>query len=113
MSNVGSQIIYKQLLQRHGRIRIPMIQRDYAQGRPSEEEVREDFLSALGDALNKSANDPTLPLNLDFIYGSVEGDIETRFLPLDGQQRLTTLFLLHWYLAWKDQQWNEFGLMFH
>ena len=112
MSNVGSQIIYKQLLQRHGRIRIPMIQRDYAQGRPSEEEVREDFLSALGDALNKSANDPTLPLNLDFIYGSVEGDIETRFLPLDGQQRLTTLFLLHWYLAWKDQQWNEFGLMF-
>jgi hypothetical protein len=44
MSNLGSQIIYKQLLQRHGRIRIPMIQRDYAQGRPSEEDVREDFL---------------------------------------------------------------------
>lgn len=112
MSNLGSQIIYKQLLQRHGRIRIPMIQRDYAQGRPSEEEVLEDFLAALGGALNKSADDPTLPLNLDFIYGSVEGDGETRFLPLDGQQRLTTLFLLHWYLAWKDQQWDEFGQMF-
>lgn len=23
----------------------------------------------------------------------------TYFIPLDGQQRLTTLFLLHWYLA--------------
>ncbi len=112
MSNLGSQIIYKQLLQHHGLIRIPMIQRDYAQGRPSEEEVLEDFLNALRDALNKPANDPTLPLNLDFIYGSVEGDDETRFLPLDGQQRLTTLFLLHWYLAWKDQQWDQFSQMF-
>lgn len=112
MSNIGSQIIYKQLLHRHGCIRIPIIQRDYAQGRPSEEDVREDFLNALGDALKKPADEPTLPLNLDFIYGSVEGDDETRFLPLDGQQRLTTLFLLHWYLAWKDQQWGEFGQMF-
>lgn len=36
------------------------------------------------------------PLVLDFVYGSVEGDT---FYPLDGQQRLTTLWLLHWYLA--------------
>lgn len=112
MSELGSQIIYKQLLQRHGLIRIPMIQRDYAQGRPSEEEVLEDFLAALESALKKPADDPTLPLNLDFIYGSVEGKDDTRFLPLDGQQRLTTLFLLHWYLAWKDQKWEDFGLMF-
>jgi len=112
MSTLGSQIIFKQLLQRHGHIRIPMIQRDYAQGRPSEAEVREEFLTALAGALLKPADDPTLPLNLDFIYGSVEGDEETRFMPLDGQQRLTTLFLLHWYLAWKDQRWAEFGKMF-
>jgi hypothetical protein len=100
--SLGNQVIYKQLLERHGRIRVPMIQRDYAQGRPAETEVREEFLKALQDALLKPADDSTLPLNLDFIYGSVEGDGETRFLPLDGQQRLTTLFLLHWYLAWKD-----------
>jgi hypothetical protein len=110
--SLGSQIIYKQLFQRHGRIRIPMIQRDYAQGRPAEIEVREEFLNALEEALQKPANDPTLPLNLDFIYGSVEGDDETRFLPLDGQQRLTTLFLLHWYLAWRDEQWDEFKQLF-
>lgn len=108
----GSQINYKQLLKRHQHIRVPMIQRDYAQGRPAEIEVREEFLRTLKDALVKPANDTSLPLNLDFIYGSVEGDEETRFLPLDGQQRLTTLFLLHWYLAWKDDQWTAFEELF-
>lgn len=104
--------IFKQLVQRHGHIRVPMIQRDYAQGRPAESEVREEFLNTLEEALRKPATDPTLPLNLDFIYGSVEGDQETRFLPLDGQQRLTTLFLLHWYLAWRDNQWPVFEELF-
>lgn len=112
MSAPGSRINYKQLLDRHGRIRIPIIQRDYAQGRPEEAEVREDFLQAIEVALNKPADDPSLPFNLDFIYGSVEGGEETRFLPLDGQQRLTTLFLLHWYLAWKDRNWDTFARLF-
>ena len=48
-------------------------------------------------------------MNLDFIYGSMEGDAEgAYFLPLDGQQRLTTLLLLHWYLAWRDGQLPNF-----
>jgi hypothetical protein len=34
-----------------------------------------------------------------------------RFLPLDGQQRLTTLFLLHWYLAWHDNAIPQFQEM--
>lgn len=110
--SLDSQIIYKQLFQRHKHIRIPLIQRDYAQGRPAEIEVREQFLSTVKEALKKTSNDPTLPLNLDFIYGSVEGREETRFLPLDGQQRLTTLFLLHWYLAWRDEQWDMFTQVF-
>ena len=112
MSTPDSRINYKQLLYRHGRIRIPIIQRDYAQGRPEEVEVRDDFLQAIEVALNKPADDPSLPFNLDFIYGSVEGGEETRFLPLDGQQRLTTLFLLHWYLAWKDRKWEIFTRLF-
>ena len=112
MSAPDNRINYKQLLDRHGRIRIPIIQRDYAQGRPEEAEVRDDFLQAIEVALNKPADDPSLPFNLDFIYGSVEGGEETRFLPLDGQQRLTTLFLLHWYLAWKDRKWEIFTRLF-
>ncbi|MEJ5200856.1 MAG: DUF262 domain-containing protein, partial [Anaerolineales bacterium] len=111
--NHKSQIIYKQLLDHHGHIQIPMIQRDFAQGRPTESTVRDLFLIALDDALRKPVDDPTLPLNLDFIYGSVEmAQGETRFLPLDGQQRLTTLFLLHWYLAWRDERWADFEAMF-
>ena len=112
MSDSGSQITYRQLLKRHEHIRIPLIQRDYAQGRPSEAEVREEFLGALEGALRCPADDPSLPLNLDFIYGSVEGKQETRFYPLDGQQRLTTLFLLHWFLAWRDERWADFGELF-
>lgn len=112
MSAMDSRINFKQLLDRHGRVCIPIIQRDYAQGRPEEEEVRQDFLRAIKVALDKPADDPSLPFNLDFIYGSVEGPENTRFLPLDGQQRLTTLFLLHWYLAWVDGQWERFADMF-
>jgi len=74
-------------------IEIPLIQRDYAQGRPSAwvAEIRVDFLAVL---LNAVAGGE--PVGLDFVYGKIEG---TTFHPLDGQQRLTTLFLLHWYLA--------------
>ncbi|EBT3890040.1 DUF262 domain-containing protein [Salmonella enterica] len=111
--NLGQQITYIQLLQQHTHIQIPIIQRDYAQGRPDEQEVRDTFLAALEDALLKPAHDVSLPLNLDFIYGSVEEcQGKTQFLPLDGQQRLTTLFLLHWYLAWRDSAWEEFTALF-
>jgi len=106
----NSQIIYKELLDRYRCVQIPMIQRDYAQGRSSESAVRELFLTALEDALRKPIEDDSLPLNLDFIYGTLEDG--TRFQPLDGQQRLTTLFLLHWYLAWRDEKWGDFKAIF-
>lgn len=76
-------------------VQVPMIQRDYAQGRKSEEAVRSRFLSALFEAL--SGNNQ---LTLDFVYGSVQLlDKKPYFVPLDGQQRLTTLFLLYWYIG--------------
>ena len=112
MSESGSQITLKQLMSRHQRIQIPMIQRDYAQGRPAAEDVREEFLGTLQQAFELLPNDTALPLNLDFIYGSVDIDGPVRFLPLDGQQRLTTLFLLHWYLAWRDGCQAEFQEVF-
>ena len=74
------------------KIVIPIIQRDYAQGRIGKEYLRERFLGQLFAALQGNAK----PLVLDFVYGSVEADT---LYPLDGQQRLTTLWLLHWYLA--------------
>nr|WP_288210536.1 DUF262 domain-containing protein [uncultured Dysgonomonas sp.] len=72
-------------------VEIPIIQRDYAQGRKEETEVREIFLKALFDAISSKT-----PIKLDFIYGS---KVQDSFQPLDGQQRLTTLFILHWYAA--------------
>jgi hypothetical protein len=81
------------------KIHIPQIQRDYAQGRkhgnvPS---IRKHFLEAIRNVLAVASNVETEPLELDFVYGSVAED--GKLTPLDGQQRLTTLFLLHWYAA--------------
>lgn len=74
-------------------IRIPIIQRDYVQGRASEYGVRASFLREIRDHLVNPS-----PMSLDFIYGkdANEGG-KNVFIPLDGQQRLTTLLLLSWY----------------
>jgi hypothetical protein len=123
------------------RIEIPIIQRDYAQGRDNNEtkDIRTGFVNELHKALCENGE----PLHLNFVYGKVKGiqnaqqlannkkavenmlsavksysqtlDLNidfrliqqqrntdgthyTAFVPLDGQQRLTTLYLLHWYL---------------
>lgn len=78
-------------------IEIPLIQRDYAQGRdmPKVEDIRRRFVGALKKALiNKE------PITLDFVYGEIDNN--RTLIPLDGQQRLTTLFLLHWYIARRE-----------
>lgn len=72
-------------------IEIPLIQRDYVQGSKLHAEKRDAFIDALYNALM----DDGTPCELDFIYGTFENKT---FFPLDGQQRLTTLYLLHWYL---------------
>ena len=108
MSEINQPITFCELLEQCQRIEVPLIQRDYAQGRETQKDVRNDFLHALYGALVLPAGDPALPLNLDFVYGSMEDGNAPRFLPLDGQQRLTTLFLLHWYLAWHDGRLSEF-----
>lgn len=75
-------------------IRIPIIQRDYAQGRIGKEELRQSFLLSLKNVLDNDSNE----LILDFVYGCKETD---SINPLDGQQRITTLWLFHWYIAYK------------
>lgn len=77
------------------KIVIPMIQRDYAQGREGSDisRIRTRFLESLHRAIIDE------PITLDFVYGDIKNGIMT---PLDGQQRLTTLYLLHWYAAKRD-----------
>lgn len=93
---------------------IPIIQRDYAQGRENDDvrQIRSKFIKQLLSSLKSGT-----PVDLDFVYGSLEepnkmdkpqgSDLE--FTPLDGQQRLTTLFLLHFFLAlWNDDDYEVF-----
>lgn len=80
-------------------IEIPIIQRDYAQGRLGKENLRKNFLADLKNALDSGGT-----MKLDFVYGSIEND---NLNPLDGQQRLTTLWLLHWYIALRAGELSE------
>ena len=84
------------------KIIIPNIQRDYAQGRknPKVDRIRQNFLNSLYDAVNGKK------IKLDFVYGDL--DDEEVLTPLDGQQRLTTLFLLYWYASKKEHVEENF-----
>jgi hypothetical protein len=101
----GKRLTFFELITEY-HIQIPIIQRDYAQGRVTAQEVRDSFLDALLSYLEENK----MHRDLDFVYGNQSNeaiDDETKFIPLDGQQRLTTLFLLHWYLAAKDCEIDE------
>lgn len=99
MSNnpTSEKLTFRELISKH-KIEIPIIQRDYAQGRDGKEELRKNFLSALLEAVNGK------DLELDFVYGSIKNNV---LQPLDGQQRLTTLFLLHWFVAVKENKLDD------
>lgn len=133
-------------------IEVPIIQREYAQGRktPKVNSIRKRFVKDLADVIRDKRE-----IHLGFVYGKIEGrenqerkrinkeavtsilaavkyyadkmelkisaqidesenSNETtstlKFIPLDGQQRLTTLYLLHWFLYFKgakseNKQW--------
>ena len=72
---------------KYSRIIIPRLQRDYAQGREDTKatEIRETLLEDI------FTNDST---SLNIIFGECNKNV---FIIVDGQQRLTTLFLLYLY----------------
>lgn len=86
-------------------VEIPIVQRDYAQGRKDDHAslVRNNLLTDIKSAIVGK----TTSLDLSFVYGK---DIDKKFIPLDGQQRLTTLFLLHVY-AFRDN--SEMDKLLH
>ena len=84
---------------------IPSLHRDYAQGRQDAEAkaIRRKLLDDLTDCLRQAVSDPAglcTGLDLGFLCGSLEQD--RILIPIDGQQRLTTLFLLYWLLAFRS-----------
>lgn len=83
-------------------VEIPIVQRDYAQGRKDEHAtlVRSNLLSDIKDAVLGV----TTTLDLNFVYGK---EVTGKFIPLDGQQRLTTLFLLHLFAFKNEDSFSE------
>lgn len=74
---------------------IPVIQRDYIQGL-DEESIKSKRQRMIDDIIDGLQSKKGLSLNI--VYGLHEDESST-FYPVDGQQRLTLLYLLHWYLA--------------
>jgi hypothetical protein len=97
------------LCDQYDKIEVPIIQRDYAQGRETDE-VKRLRIKFIDNFLIKSLLE-NKKVELDFVYGSIlesDGDDKKKiFIPLDGQQRLTTLFLLHFFIALKENRLHE------
>ena len=132
---------FLELISSFEKIEVPILQRDYVQGRLNDEvtEIRENLVN---DLLEHISVERETILPLDFIYGYAENELgkydreiskknienlletisihsslnkfkinysllddfvsdNNVFIPLDGQQRLTTLFLLHFYILLK------------
>lgn len=72
---------------------IPKLQRDYAQGREKNRAIEQIRTSLIAEIFRAVTEDN--PLVLNFIFGTQNNG---EFNPIDGQQRLTTLFLFYWYI---------------
>lgn len=103
------------LCEAYQKIEIPIIQRNYVQG--NDKTIRRHFVNYLVNALTQQS-----PVELDFVYGAERQDTQLTdncapnncapqvrkvLIPLDGQQRLTTLWLLHGYLLALEQVSNH------
>ena len=108
--NFGKKLSLNEMLVKNSediihKILIPKIQRDYAQGRKSASAIRERFLKSLFDSIDKEGEKELL---LDFVFGQKEEKTRNIFYPVDGQQRLTTLFLLHLYVGKRSGSDTDF-----
>lgn len=101
---MGQQYTFWNLINNY-KIVVPKIQRDYVQGRENDivKENREEFVEELIGSLSGNK-----PMSLNFVYGTIHGN---EFIPIDGQQRLTTLFLLHLYLFAKKGNKDEIEVL--
>ena len=103
------------LCEAYQKIEIPIIQRNYVQG--NDKTIRCHFVDYLVKALTQQS-----PVELDFVYGAERQDTQLTdncapnncapqvgkvLIHLDGQQRLTTLWLLHGYLLALEQVSNN------
>ena len=87
---------------------IPAIQREYVQGYDEEQTniVRKNFVNDIFDAIS---NDGTVDIGIIYGYTQKEESSEKSiFFPVDGQQRITTLYIIYWCLnMMKTETYDE------
>lgn len=81
---------YSEFIANKKNIVIPRIQRDYVQGQ--NKSIIKGFIEELRNSLINHKK-----IDLNYIYGSFDKD--SNFTAIDGQQRLTTLWLLYFYIS--------------
>ena len=104
----GKTYSLKKLLEQYFFI-IPEYQRDYAQGRDNERDVHvlDMFIKEITKVLSSKSSEEQ-GFHLDYVYGDVvEKNGVELFYPVDGQQRLTTLFLFYVY-CYQTEKEKEF-----
>lgn len=76
---------------------IPKIQRDFAYGRANNTQNRTRFLNKIMKSIVPGSK---TEIELDFVFGRLDkSSVPHIFEPIDGQQRLTILFLLYMYVG--------------
>ncbi len=102
-NTIGTLTTFPQLLSQEHIVTIPKVQRDYAYGRNEDKAIA--ILADLLHTILRAVRDDSIEI-LDFVYGgplvksdTAAGASSQGFVPLDGQQRLTTLFLLYYYAS--------------
>ena len=112
--NFGEKMSFYQLISGKDakNVLIPSIQRDYTYGALTEDtdKVLNSLLTKIKKTLfpHSLCQDSESELTLNFVYGFTQEDIN--YVPLDGQQRLTTLFLLYYYAALFDSS-SDFDIL--
>lgn len=101
----GTVYTFESILKKYQKIIIPMIQREYVQGDDNviATEIRDNILNQFKNLIFRMGEQEN-PIVLDYIYGIVRNKT---IIPMDGQQRLTTLYLLYWYAAVRENVAQE------
>lgn len=101
----GKVYTFESIFQSDRKIIIPMIQREYVQGDDNviATEIRDNILNEFKNLIFRTGEQEN-PIVLDYMYGIVR---DKTIIPMDGQQRLTTLYLLYWYAAVRENVAQE------
>lgn len=67
-----------------------------------EQQHLKNMMSSISEYISVLSSQPKIIFNYDQLENH-SNNIDCYFIPLDGQQRLTTLFLFHWYLLYRIQ----------